>query len=144
MPIRLMPDVEYVLRDFLLAQAEVTAITSQIHKAQLPAGVTWPAVKLTRITGQALIESPQTFDESRVQVDCFGGPQRTANRLAETIRSVVNQRMGNYMHADGTISYAYSDPPIYQPDTTITGDQGGPKPRYIVDVTLTSRPPIPV
>ena len=40
--------------------------------------------------------------------------------------------MTNYQHADGTISYAYSDPPIYQPDTTITGDQGGPKPRYIV------------
>ncbi len=143
MTVTLMPDVEYVLRDFLLAQAEVTAITTQIHKAQLPAGVTWPAVKLTRITGAAVIETPQTFDESRVQVDVFGGPQRTANRLAETIRSVIARGMTNYVHADGTISYAYSDPPIYQPDQSITGDQGGPKPRYIVDVTMTSRPPIP-
>ncbi len=142
MTVTLMPDVEYVLRDFLLAQVEVTAFTSEIHKAQLPAGVTWPAVKLTRIAGSALIETPQTFDSSRVQVDVFGGPQRTANRLAETIRQVI-QRMGNYQHADGTITYAYADPPIYQPDQSITGDQGGPKPRYIVDVTLTSRPPIP-
>ena len=138
-----MPDVEYVLRDFLLAQSEVTDITTEIHKAQLPTGVTGTSVKLTRISGAALIETPQTFDQSRVQVDCFGGPQRTANRLAETIRQVVCQRMTNYAHADGTITYAYSDPPIYQPDTTITGTQGGPKPRYIVDVILTSRPPIP-
>ncbi len=143
MTVTLMPDVEYVLRDFLLAQAEVTAITTQIHKAQLPAGVTWPAVKLTRIVGVSIIETPQQFDESRVQVDVFGGPQRTANRLAETIRSVIARGMTNYIHTDGTITYAYSDPPIYQPDTTITGDQGGPRPRYIVDVTLTSRPPIP-
>ncbi len=142
MTVTLMPDVEYVLRDFLLAQSEVTDMTTQIHKAQLPAGVTWPAVKLTRITGTAIIETPQAFDQSTVQVDVFGGPQRTANRLAETIRQVL-QRMGNYQHADGTISYAYAAPPIYQPDTTITGDQGGPKPRYVVDVTLTSRPPIP-
>src|SRR3954467_15886981 len=143
MTVNLMPDVEYVLRDFLLADADVTAMTTEIHKAQLPAGVTYPCVKLTRIAGAAIIETPQTFDSSRVQVDVFGGPQRTANRLAETIRQVVNG-MANYAHADGTITYAYSDPPIYQPDTTTTGDQGGPRPRYIVDVTITSRPPIPV
>jgi hypothetical protein len=143
MTVTLMPDVEYVLRDYLLASTDVTGFTTEIHKAQLPPRVTWPAVKLTRIAGAAVIETPQTFDSSRVQVDCFGGPQRTANRLAETIRQVVNQ-MANYQHADGTITYAYSDPPIYQPDTTITGDQGGPRPRYVVDVTLTSRPPIPV
>ncbi len=143
MTVTLMPDVEYVLRDFLLAQPEVTAITTQIHKAQLPSAVTWPAVKLTRIVGVSIIETPQQFDESRVQVDVFGGPQRTANRLAETIRAVIARGMTNYQHADGTITYGYSDPPIYQPDTTITGDQGGPRPRYIVDVTMTSRPPIP-
>ncbi len=143
MTVTLMPDVEYVLRDFLLAQTEVTTFTSEIHKAQLPAGVTWPAVKLTRITGSPLIETPNQYDESRVQVDVFGGPQRTANRLAETIRSVISARMLNYQHADGTITYGYSDPPIYQPDTELTGDQGGPRPRYIVDVTMTSRPPIP-
>src|SRR6478609_5033007 len=102
--VTLMPDVEYVLRDFLLAQSEVTDMTTEIHKAQLPSGVTYPAVKLTRITGLALMESPQTFDQSRVQVDCFGGPQRTANRLAETIRQVVCQRMTNYQHVDGTIT----------------------------------------
>jgi hypothetical protein len=138
-----MPDVEYVLRDFLLAQTEVTDYTTQIHKAQFPTGVTFPAIKLTRIAGSVLIGWPAVLDESRVQVDVYGGPQRTANRLAETIRAVISDRMTNYQHADGTISYGECDPPIYQPDADIKTASGGAQPRYIVDVTMNSRPPIP-
>ena len=140
MTVTLMPDVEYVFYEFLLVQAEITALVgSRIYKASLPKDPVGPLLKMVRIGGSQLIDVPAVLDESRIQVDCYGGSQREANRLAETLRSVVTERLQFYQHADGQILRAKPDPPLYLPDANWNTERGGPKPRYIVDVTLTSK-----
>lgn len=139
MPVSLMPDVEYVLYEWLSAQPEVSdLVADRIYKAALPPDVVWPAVRLTRITGDSIIPYPAVYDESRVQIDVWGEQQRQANRIAETIRSVITLRLNNYNHAEGVIKTADPQPPIYQPDVDATTSKGNPRPRYIVDVVITT------
>lgn len=146
MTVTLMPDVEYVLWVFLSAQSEVTTlVSSRIYRASLPSDPVAPAVKITRVSGDTLVGYPPVYDESRLQLDIYGGTQREANRIAETIRQVATLRLHNYRHADGEIKSCYAEPPIYQPDTEgWATSSGAPRPRYIVDLLVRSRPPSPV
>jgi hypothetical protein len=145
MTVALMPDVEYVLYDYFVNVAtEVAALVSgRIYKAALPPHPQGPLVQLTKIAGRNVIYNPLVLDVSRVQFDCYGGSQRDANRLAETIRSCLDRDMNNYVHADGTIVAAECYPPHYIPDPDWPTDRGGPKPRYMFDCLVTSKLPRP-
>lgn len=144
MTVTLMPDVDYVLWTFLAAQSEVSALVpGGIWRAAFPSDVTTPAVKLNRVSGDTLVGHPLALDQARIQVDVYGGTQRQANRIAETIRAVATTRLVNYSHADGYLQTCYASPPFYLPDENWPTSQGGPRPRYIVDLVITTRPPRP-
>lgn len=139
-----MPDVEKLLGVYLLAQSEVTSIVStRVYKAALPKDAQGPLVRLQRVSGQSLIYNPLVLDQSRIQFDCYGGSQTEANRLAETVRALLDQDMNNYVDSTGTIVSAICSPPFYAADPDWPTDRGGPKPRYIFDCVVTSKLPLP-
>ena len=144
MTVTLMPDVEYVLYNYLSTNSDITALVSnRVYKAALPRDPIGPLLRLRKVSGRSAIYQPLVMDVSRIQFDCYGGSQREANRLAETVRALLDRDMNNYVHADGTIVGAVCDPPSYQEDLGWTTDRGGPKPRYIFDCLVTSKLPSP-
>lgn len=135
----LPPDAEKLYVDFLLDQAEVTAICQQSIFTELPAkGKSWPAIRVSRIGGAPDYAVPLWHETARLQVDCFGGPKATAHRLAQTCRAVTAERVAG-THDEAVVQLATFGDLVWLPDDTLTPAQPA-RPRYAFDVSLRIRP----
>jgi hypothetical protein len=98
----LAPDVERLLVDFLLAQPEVVAIVDDRVCTEFPATKVFPLVRLSQF-GSLPVAQPRWLQTHTVQVDCYGGPKRTAFLLAETVAAVMDDRLIG-THSEGVVS----------------------------------------
>lgn len=131
----LLPDVEQLLSAFLRDQDEITAIVGQRVYTELPATKVYPLVRLTRFGGSPVFDRPLYLDRAQLQIDCYGGPKRLANELAETCRAVMAARLpGVYDEAAvtavgfGALTYLADD--TFEPA----------KPRFLSTISVTLHP----
>jgi len=147
MPIpNLLPDVELIVRDHLVGFAEVAAIVGTDAAGEVrvftrlpdppPAG---PFVRLRRLPSPPVRARPLWLDAAAVQLDCYGGGQRQANRLAETVRAALDQ-LADGAVTEGVATGVDQGAMGYLPDPDLLTERGGARERYIVDVTVYTHP----
>lgn len=109
-------DIIGALRAFLLADAGVTAITTNVYAGSLPRSVieanATPTCVILRRAGGGSIGSPNNFGDKRIDVDCYGVNEKAASDLYDAVyaalkglqRKVVNQVLLHWANcvADGT------------------------------------------
>jgi hypothetical protein len=148
----LLPDVEQLVADFLLDQAEILEFfdlavdnngnpianpkTDRVY-TELPSTARWPAVRVSRFTGTPRPGRIAWLDQAFLQIDAFGGPKKLARRLGETCRAALDQRLPG-VHALGvvtgvrTLSFGYHPDDTYQP--------ARPKYDFVAVITLHPNP----
>jgi hypothetical protein len=133
--VQLLPDVEKLVIQFLLDQAEVTDICDTEIYSVLPKEKDWPALRVTRFGGVPVLQRPLYLDAATLQIDAFGGPKRQAWLLAETCRAVMADRLPG-SHDEGQVTNVAFGALAYVPDVTFEPA----KPRYLFTVTVTVHP----
>lgn len=131
----LLPDAEQVVTAYLRGVAAVTAIAAGRVYTVFPAQAgNEPLVVVQRIGGTPPFSQPLVLDAAQLQLDVYGGPKKTAHDLAATIRSVLCALESQHVGVAGVVFGAFR----YLPDETFNP----PRPRYLLDVTVTVRAPI--
>lgn len=90
--------MEEALIAYLLADSGVRALVGtppaqqRMHWTQAPQGIARPNAVLTKITGlrDTPMDGPSGFQESRVQVDCYGLTFAAAKGLARAVEAVLS------------------------------------------------------
>lgn len=133
-----MPDIVKMMVAFLRAQAEVVAEcgSSTSIRGKLVKDTVYPAVRVTRITDEAIVVRPFYVEAVRVQFDCWGGNNRQAERLAQAVRAAITERGVNYSNAEGVVTKVV---PRGMSDT-IDDSQEPMRERYIVEIEVWVRP----
>jgi len=142
----LLPDLELLVRNYLAASAPIIALVgvdanaeTQVytrHPSPPPAGA---YVRLVRLLSPPLRRSPLWLDAGAVQLDCYGGSQRTANRLAETVRQQLDALPAATL-AEGVIAGVDHGAFGYLPDPDQLTARGNARERYIVGATIYAHP----
>ena len=91
-----MSDVISAIRQILLRDAEVKAITKQIFSDHLPQSITGPSVVLWSIGGESeeAVEKPLGFEINLVQTDCYAATRGTSMELWKAVRRALNGYRG--------------------------------------------------
>ena len=130
MPLRLLPDVERAVVQFLRASSDVSALVSQRVSTELPGSPTYPYVTVRLITGAEIIR--EHFDAQQIQVDCWADSKASAALLARTVRAAV-LTMRSATHDQSVVTQVVTlTTPSWLPDTEVTP----PRPRYTFDVQV--------
>jgi len=134
----LMPDVVKMMVTFLRAQTEVVAAAGDPSsiRGKLVKDTVFPAVAITRITNEVIVEQPFYVEAVRVQFDCWGGNNRQAERLAQAVRASITERGVNYGNSEGVITRVVPAGMSDTPDDVFDPD----KERYIVEMDIWVRP----
>lgn len=104
-PIYVQPDIVKLVVGFLRAQSEVTdLVPAEQIRGQVGDDPTFPLVRVTRITDTAAVESPPVLDAVTVQLDCWGGNNRQAERIAATCKAALVYRGPNYSNDEGVVT----------------------------------------
>lgn len=136
MSVRLLPDAEQVVIDYLRGHADVMAQVGTRVFWQLPAGVTFPAVLVTRLGGRPVIE--EHLDAARIQVDVLGGTKKQCWTAAETIRAALVQAR-HATHPLAVVTDVETESaPAWLPDRV---KEGAPdRPRYVASYLIYLHP----
>lgn len=144
-----LPDTERLLWAFIRDQAEVTDLVAPERVlGEMPTEFNFgPAfVRFRRIGGAPLSQSwqpgPMVTDRARIQWDVYAGPKSATKLLGETIRAVLGERLVG-AHASGVVSRVEFGAMTYLPDSSLATSGGGPRPRYIFDTIITTKPARP-
>jgi hypothetical protein len=133
MPLRVLPDVEAIVRAYLVSNSSVNALTPRISTELPPPPVQFPLVTYWRFGGSS--DWPGEIDQVSIQLEAWGRTRPEANNLGLTVRAAMYQIPGVY--AQGVILHAFESSPYHwQPDPTFTPAQ----PRFLTGFTLTARP----
>lgn len=137
MAVELLPDAEQLVSAYLRANADITAVVAQRVYTEIPNDPTFPLVRLTRVGGVPVTQRPLHLDVATIQFDCYGGPKKTAQNIAQTIRAVLSAPAFIGGHAPlGVVSAVNWGVFAYVPDDTYTPA----KPRYVVDADIYLHP----
>jgi hypothetical protein len=95
----------------------------------------FPLCRVTRVGGGA--ENVHAImDDPLIQVDVWGGPKKTAQRVAQVLRGALADRLP-FRNDEGCLMCVLRWGGLrYLPDTT----EDPARPRYLFDVTLRTRP----
>lgn len=136
MTLRILPDVEQLVTDYLLTVDEVETLVGSNVGSRL-SGL--PAIVVSRIGGSP-DPIPLHIDRARIQIDAWteseenGGSKGLAHDIAATTLAALVE-MVNVDHAAGVVCDV--EPvlgPLWQPDPTTH------RPRYVVDVIVVVHP----
>lgn len=101
--IRVMPDLQAFLSQFSRDQTEVTALVGQRVYNEIPGNPTFPLVRLLDVGGSGRSGFAHWQEQAIVQWDIWGGPTATVDRITETIRACLMERLcGPHTLADGS------------------------------------------
>lgn len=129
--LRLLPDAELLVVNWLRARTEITALVSTRVYTQIPAGPSFPLIRITRIGG--IPEIRQHLDVARIQVDAWGTSQYQARTVAATAQAALHAAVG--LHATGVVSNVDDDLGLtWSPDSETN------QPRYVFGVALYIHP----
>lgn len=131
----ILPDVEQVVSAYLRRDPRTAALVGDRVYTAFPAKAgTAPLVLVQRVGGVPPFSQPLVADAPVVQLDCYGGGKREANRLMETVRAALAVLEGT-VQPEGVIAGVRFGTAQYLPDETYRP----PRPRYVLDVTVTTR-----
>lgn len=138
----LIPDAEKLLWEFLRDQAEVTDLVAPERiVSAAPGDMATPFVIMRRVSSRAVGgERPAVAEDVRIDFHCYGGAKSYAYEIADTIRSAIHERAIG-QHERGVVAKAARGSMLYLPDSDITGEGGGPRPRYLLEQRVTVKPP---
>lgn len=94
--IHLQPDAELIVSDYLRSRPEVTDLLVQYGSTVnavwtvIPKSATWPLVVVGQIDDQRVTDV-DWLTRTLVQTDVYGGTKRQAERLAKTVRAVMEE-----------------------------------------------------
>ena len=129
-------DAEALVSAHLRAASSVTALVGDRVYTAIPKRAEYPLVRLWRIGGGPTA-SPPVLDAARIQVDVYGGSKAQARELAATVLGELEANLvGVQAGGESTVTATRAGTLRFQPDTTYDP----PKPRYIVDVQVYTRP----
>jgi hypothetical protein len=139
----LLPDVDMLVVDFLLAQPEVLGFFTDRDPddrvyTDLPAGTTkpvFPLVRVTRFTGAPRPTNRAWLDQAFLSIEGFGGSRKIAHDLTETCRAVLDARIRG-VHELGVVTNVRTQSFGYHADTTYKPA----KPKYDFVAVLTLHP----
>lgn len=133
-----MPDVTKLLVAFLRDQPEVVALCGAAAsiRGSLQPSTAYPAVRVTRISDEPIVAHPFKVEAVRVQLDCWGGNNRQAERLAQAVRNVLTSRAWDHSNDEGTIIKAM---PRGLSDL-VDDSQTPPRERYVLEMEVWVRP----
>lgn len=133
----LMPDVERLVIDALIADADVAAlVTGRIYGA-VPNVKTFPLVRVVRIGGQLADEGdPFWADAPALQVDGWADRKAEAVELGRVLQAVCATRLTG-AHPLGVVAGVDVGAWVYDPDTSFNPA----KPRVRLSLDLLTRPP---
>lgn len=145
----LLPDVELLARDFLAGRSAVTDLVGSDSNGQPRIYTRNPAtgppsgryVLLRRLPTAPVGRRPLWLDAAVVQFDCYGGTQRQANRLAETVRRELDAMAdAATSHAEGVVVAVEHGGLGYMPDADQLTARDNARERYIVTATVYAHP----
>jgi hypothetical protein len=130
-----IPDAERVVVEFLRAQSELDAELDGRIYTVMPTAPTFPAVRVTRWGGWAVINNPLWLDECWCQVDTWGGSKAQASWVARLMRQLLAARL--VASSAGIVTARRFGMMHDAPDTTYTPA----KPHFRFDLSVLLRPP---
>lgn len=140
LPIYVMPDVVKLLVGFYREQYEMTALlpATQI-RGQSGDDPTFPLVRITRISDTAFVAEPPILDQVVVQIDCWGGNNRQAERIAATAKATLAMRGPGYGNDEGWITKVVTQGMGNLPDE----DYEPVRERYVLQMAVWVQPLTP-
>lgn len=100
----LLPDAPELLYEFLVGQDEITTLVGTDVYRNFPAGFDgWPAIRLTHFSTSPITQRPLWLALEAIQVEAFGGPQKTASTIARTCMAVMAERLPGE-HENGVVT----------------------------------------
>jgi hypothetical protein len=134
----LLPDCERLVSRFLREHLDVAALVGERVYTAFPAQEgDEPLVLVQRTGGFPPFSQPLVLDEALLQLDCYGGPKALAHELAATVRAALCELEGA-VRAEGSVTGVTFGALRWLPDPTWKP----PRPRYIADVTIYTRPAV--
>lgn len=131
----LLPDAEALVYAYLSTHAGVDALVAGRVYSAVPEAPTYPLVTLTRVGGAPTLA--YWVDSPRVQLDAWGRSKGEASDLARTLVAACAELAGRTVPGHGVVTSVLPVlGPLWQPDTEVAP----PRPRYLVDVQLTTHP----
>lgn len=130
----MIPDIERELSAYLRADGAVAALVDDRVYTIVPAGPTFPLVRLTRIGGAPARPHLLYHDVAEIQLDCYADRKAEAQTLAETVREALAAMPG--VHGTAVVTAVRFGRLQYLPDGTFDPA----RPRYIADVTIHHHP----
>lgn len=130
--IRVLPFVEQLVIDYLLAVDEVTDLVGENIGTQLPGDKRLPFVRIERVGGSEVVR--EHLDAPRIQVSAYAATQPTAWQVAATVRGallVADQATHELGVVTGVVGVLG---PIWIPDPPTS------RPRYLLDVLVYVHP----
>lgn len=131
-------DAERLLSAWLRNRPAVQAIVADRVYTELPATPTFPSIRLTLIDGEPTAPTWQPslhHHADHVQIECYGGPKKQARDLEDTVSAELAAGIVGVHDLGAVTGVTFGQRP-YVPDDTFNP----PRPRYIRDVTLYTRP----
>ena len=130
-------DVEALVTTFLRGQSAVTDLVSDRVYSDLPHDRTYPLVLVNRTGGGFTYKT--YLEEADVEVAAHGGTHKQAYNLANTcLSTMADSIVGS--HTDGVVTKVKATSIVYQPEVDSADPQGHARPRYLVNVTVTTHP----
>lgn len=126
MALTVLPDVELLAVAWLQAHEEI-----DVHVGtEIPAGPTWPVVRVIRIGGSPAVR--QWLDVARLQVDVYATTKQAAHVLARLVQAALHDLRG--VHDEGVVTAVDDGVFSWNPDPE-TG-----LPSYTFDVLVYTHP----
>jgi hypothetical protein len=137
-PLSLMPDVERLVIDVLIADPDVAAVAAGRVYGAVPNHKTFPLIRVVRYGGQMIDDGdPWWADAPALQIDTWANRKAEAVSLGEIVRAVCAQRLKG-THPAGVVAGVGIGTSVYDPDESFTPA----KPRVRLSVDLVTRPAV--
>jgi hypothetical protein len=137
--VEILPDVERLVSLYLRNAPPVEALVDdRVYTAwphTRPDDAAQPLVIVTRIGGIPPFSRPLVFDEADLQIDAYGGGKHAAHRLAATVRATL-AFLTDRVEPEGVVHGVTFGALRYVPDESFAPA----RPRYVLDVSLTTTP----
>jgi hypothetical protein len=129
----LLPDVELIVSQWLRQSPAIRAICEERVFTSFPPQLDRELsfVLLHRFGGTPPFSQPLVLDGAQLQISAYGGPKKTAHRLAATIRAVLCS-LQETEHEGGRVTVVDFGPLRSVPDDVFVP----PRERYILDAEV--------
>lgn len=132
MTLRLLPDAEQLVTDWLRAHTDIDAIVGDRIFTALPKNPTYPCVVIRRLGGVPVIATH--LDRARIQIDAWGRTKYEARTAAAAVQAALHE-MPAGSHSVGVVTGVEDELGL-----TWSEDPTSERPRYTFGVLIFLHP----